>query len=124
MAPGEQQPESDHNFQGEQTETGVFRDVHFRRATGWFSYDLKNKNKAAKKLRVTYHGADKNQSFNLYLNGTLLKTVAFEKETDASFFEEDYALPDALRQADTITVRFEAAKGATAGNIYDVRLMK
>ncbi len=124
VAPGEQQPESDHNFQGEQTETGVFRDVHFRRATGWFSYDLKNKNKAAKKLRVTYHGADKNQSFNLYLNGTLLKTVAFEKETDASFFEEDYALPDALRQADTITVRFEAAKGATAGNIYDVRLMK
>ena len=124
VAPGEQQPESDHHFQGEQTETGVFQDRHYRRATGWFSYALKNKNKTAKKLRVTYHADDKNQSFSLYLNNTLLQTVSFERQTTPGFFDEEYVIPDALQQADSLTVRFEARKGAVVGNIYHIRLTK
>lgn len=41
--PGEQQPESDHHIQYHDAETGILYDRHFRRAKGWFSYELNNK---------------------------------------------------------------------------------
>ncbi len=50
---GEQQPESDHQFKGERTESGLFREQHFRNAKGWFSYELRNPGGLAKKLRIT-----------------------------------------------------------------------
>ncbi|MCU1516352.1 MAG: hypothetical protein JWQ75_1073, partial [Pseudarthrobacter sp.] len=37
---GEQQPESDHHFAGESTRAGGSDGVHWRSATGWFSYVL------------------------------------------------------------------------------------
>lgn len=41
--PGEQQPESDHHIQYQNAETGILYNRHFRRAKGWFSYELNNK---------------------------------------------------------------------------------
>ncbi|GAB3818969.1 hypothetical protein GCM10028895_16790 [Pontibacter rugosus] len=86
VVPGEQQPESDHNYKGEQTESGVFRDRHWRHASRWFSYDLRNKDKAGRKLRVTYYGLDKDRSFDIYVNDKLLKTVQLDgtQETRSS----------------------------------------
>ena len=46
--PGEQQPESDHGIQYEQAETGTNKDRHFRRAKGWFGYQLKVKEEASR----------------------------------------------------------------------------
>ena len=50
--PGEQQPESDHGIQYEESETGTHKDRHFRRAKKWFSYNLKVK-KEASQLMLT-----------------------------------------------------------------------
>ena len=44
--PGEQQPESDHGIQYEESETGTHKDRHFRRAKKWFSYNLKVKKRS------------------------------------------------------------------------------
>ena len=123
VAPGEQQPESDHNFKGENTEIGVFEDVHYRKATGWFSYDLRNSAKAAKTLRVTYN-TSANQDFEVYLNDILLKRVNLPGKKEAAFFDENYIIPDALRTFDILTVKFKALPGSVVGNVYDVRLIK
>ncbi|MBW3546400.1 MAG: glycoside hydrolase family 127 protein, partial [Bacteroidetes bacterium] len=56
VAPGEQQPESDHFFKGEGTESGVHQNRHWRHATGWFSYQLKDEKGEAAFLRITYFG--------------------------------------------------------------------
>jgi hypothetical protein len=40
VAPGEQQPEADHEFAGNGTETGVNFGRHWRHATDWFGYRL------------------------------------------------------------------------------------
>ena len=43
VAVGEQQPETEHNFKGEETEADVHRNGHWRhwrQARGWFGYDL------------------------------------------------------------------------------------
>lgn len=59
VAPGEQQSEVEHDFDAEQTEDGFLKDRRWRNATAWFNYKLKNDNKDAKKLRITYYGAEK-----------------------------------------------------------------
>jgi DUF1680 family protein len=127
VAPGEQQPESDHNFKGEKTETGINRDRHWRSAMGWFSYDLRNPKKEARKLRVTYFGGDNGRSFDIYVNGTLLQTVRLNSAKGAQFYDEDYPLPQEIVNSagsETMNLKFVAHPGSTAGGIYYVRLLK
>jgi hypothetical protein len=127
VTPGEQQPESDHGFQGEQTETGTFRNRHWRNATGWFSYNLRNPKRTARTLRVTYAGGDKNRQFSILVNGLPLAKVQLEGNSQGDFYDVEYALPAALRQPNAPTqliVKFQAAAGSTAGSVYDVRLLQ
>lgn len=125
VAPGEQQPESDHNFKGENTETGIFRDRHWRHASGWFSYDLKNKNREGRTLRVTYFGGDKNRSFDIYLNNNLFKTVQLDGKEGNQFFDVDYPLPKEIwNSGDILNIKFVAHQNSVAGGIYYVRLLK
>ena len=72
VSPGEQQPESDHFIKSENSNIGVNQDRHWRDASGWFSYVLKDKNNEAAKLQVTYFGQDRDRNFNIYVNGQLL----------------------------------------------------
>ncbi|SNC61237.1 hypothetical protein SAMN06265337_0423 [Hymenobacter gelipurpurascens] len=127
VTPGEQQPESDHGFQGEQTESGSHRNRHWRHAKGWFSYNLRNPNRSARALRVTYSGGDKDRQFTILVNGMPLTKVALQGNPQGDFYDVDYALPKALQQANaptTLVVKFEAAPGSTAGGVFDVRLLK
>ncbi|RPD46758.1 glycoside hydrolase family 127 protein [Paracnuella aquatica] len=127
VAPGEQQPESDHNFKGEQTESGVFQDRHWRHASGWFSYDLKNKGGQGRTLRITYASGDRNRTFDIFINGQLLQTVRLEGRQQQGFYDVDYAIPAALLQNlanETMAVKFAAHPGSMAGGIFYVRLLK
>jgi DUF1680 family protein len=127
VAPGEQQPESDHNFQGEKTESGVFKDRHWRQAAGWFSYDLKNKNRQGHTLRITYYGGDKDRNFAIYVNNTLLKNVQLNGSAADKFIDVDYELPEELLKSssdEVLKLKFEANPGSVAGGIYYVRLLK
>jgi hypothetical protein len=123
VAPGEQQPESDHNFKGEKTESGIHRDRHWRHAAGWFSYDLKNRDKSARTLRVTYFGLDNDRHFDIYLNDQLFQTVHLDGKGGDNFVDADYALPGNLN-TETIRIRFVAHIGSMAGGIYYLRLLK
>jgi len=124
VSPGEQQPESDHAFAGEQTQAGTYRDRHWRDAAHWFSYQLRNPRREAKILRLTYFGGDKNRYFTILVNGQPLTEVKLEGNRGNNFYEADYALPAAAHTAAVLTVKFAAAPGSTAGGIYDVRLLK
>jgi uncharacterized protein len=127
VTPGEQQPESDHGFRGEQTETGIHRNRHWRHAAGWFSYQLRNPARAARALRVTYAGGDRNRRFTILVNGAPLAQVALTGNAQGDFYDVEYPLPEVLRRApaaSSLTVKFEAAPGSTAGGVYDVRLLR
>jgi hypothetical protein len=127
VAPGEQQPESDHGFVGEQTETGVFRDRHWRHAKGWFSYRLNNPKAEARTLRVTYYGGDQGRRFSILVNGQLLTTVASDSNRGPRFYDVDYPLPESAQAgaaSKVLEVKFAAQPGSIAGGIYDVRLLK
>ena len=124
VAPGEQQPESDHNFKGEKTESGVYKDRHWRTAKGWFSYDLKNPGREARKLRLTFYGKDKDRFFDVYVNGLLLQSVQLKGQEGDKFFDVDYALTNEMMKEEILTVKFVANEESVAGGLYYVRLLK
>ena len=126
VVPGEQQPESDHFIQSKDSNTGVHQDRHWRDATGWFSYDLKDRENNAKKLQITYYGKDANREFSIYINDKVLVAENFNGEKGDQFFSKAYKLPGNLeyKKEEKITIRFEAKSGSRTAGIYYIRLLK
>ncbi|MBN2761705.1 MAG: glycoside hydrolase family 127 protein [Bacteroidales bacterium] len=127
VATGEQQPEVEHNFKGEDTESGIYEGRHWRHARGWFSYDLKNTNREGRILRVTYSGWDQGRSFDIMLNNMLLLTVKSDESKGNRFFDVDYPIPQAILdslQNDVLNVKFIAREGSVAGGVYYIRLLR
>lgn len=123
---GEQQPENDHNFKGEKTETGLFKERSFRNAKGWFSYDLRNPAGKARKLRVTYYGRERNRDFSMYANEVLVSEIKMDATGGDQFTEIDYPLPANLLkdQPRTITIKFVARSNSSTANVFEVRLLQ
>lgn len=121
---GEQQPENDHNFKGEKTDNGSFAERHFRNGSGWFSYELKNPTGNANKLRLTYHGRERNRNFDIFINNILVTNVKLDGTAGDKFIEADYPLPKEVLTAKQLDVKFVAAPKLGIANIYEVRLMK
>lgn len=124
IAPGEQQSESDHYIQFESSNTGVHKNRHWRTATGWFSYDLKNKEAKAQALRVTYYGKDTDRKFKILVNREVIANPKMMGTQGDVFFEVDYELPvDLVTDNEILTVRFEAEENSVTAGIYGVRLI-
>ena len=121
---GEQQPENDHGFKGDKTTDGVFAERHYRNGTGWFSYILRNPQGNAHTLRLTYHGRERNRSFDVYINGALLGHVTLDGTAGDKFIDVAYPLGTGIAQAATFELKFVASTGWAIANIYEVRLMK
>jgi DUF1680 family protein len=120
---GEQQPESDHSFKGEQTDNGTYQERHFRNGKAWFSYLLKNKDLLATKLSLTYYGKEKNKNFSILINGVVIEQVKLDGSKGDAFYTQEYQIPKELLKAD-LEVKFVADQGSAIANIYEVRLVK
>ncbi len=124
ITPGEQQPEVEHDFAGENTRAGVNNGMHWRDATGWFSYNLKNPDKRARLLRLTFFAGDRDRHFTVYLNNRELASVSLPHgEPDTEFYTVDYVIPDALTNQPVLQLKFVAEPDSVAGGIYGIRLM-
>jgi DUF1680 family protein len=120
---GEQQPESDHNFKGEQTDNGTYQERHFRNGKAWFSYMLKNKDLSANKLSLTYFGKEKNRNFSILINGIAIGNAKLDGGKGDVFYTQEYQIPKELLKAD-LEVKFVADQGSAIANIYEVRLLR
>jgi DUF1680 family protein len=121
VAPGEQQPESDHAFQGDGADAGINAGRHWRHATGWFSYVLNDPKGEAKTLRLTFASGDAGRRFDIVVDGKVLQSVALEKQAEA-FYTRDFALPEGTGKK--IEVKFVAQAGSIAGGLYGLRLLR
>lgn len=118
---GEQQPESDHFVQMEESNAGSDNDLHWREAKGWFSYQLKNNLKNASKLRITYK-AYKDRMLTVFLNGQTAGTIRATDKSGLSVLVLE--LPARTSTNALIEVKFVAEKGHITPRIYEVRLMQ
>jgi hypothetical protein len=131
VAPGEQQPETDHHLLSERSTTGVTRDVHYRDAArgGWFSYEFATDGLSEGiTLYVKYWGVAEwaTRRFDISIDDEpLLSIDNTGKWMQSQFKSEEYPVPASMLEGkDKVVVRFRAADGATVGGIYDLRLLK
>ncbi|MBT2514172.1 glycoside hydrolase family 127 protein [Arthrobacter sp. ISL-30] len=121
---GEQQPEADHSFNGESTRAGGQDGIHWRSATGWFSYTLSDVRKQASLLRVRFRAVE-GRAHGLRLNGVvLLEAVNSWREGDQDV--SDFAIPEEARNAGDdgrLVFAVHALPGALSGDLLAVELL-
>ena len=125
VAPGEQQPEVEHGFKGEETETGIHEGRRWRHGQ-WFEYTLDTRGEKEVDLQLTYWGGDAGRAFEILADGRVIATVGLTGERPGEFIERRYPVPEAVISASgggKITFRFAATR-QVAGGVFDVRLMK
>src|SRR5690606_28469957 len=127
VAPGEQQSESDHFFEGEDSQTGVFKNRHWREAKGWFSYRLNNKDKKGSVLQLTYYGQEKDKAFDIFINDIKIKEISLSGSQGDDFITAEYPIPQHIinnAANDILTIRFTAHQNSATARIYSVRLLR
>jgi len=128
VAPGEQQPETDHAMQAEKSNKGNNLNEFYREARdgGYFSYDLSTKSETNLSLFVRYWGAEwGSRKFDIYIDDQKLLTEDNTGKWNLSKFQDvEYAIPETMVKAKThVRVKFQALPGSTAGAVYHIRLV-
>ena len=125
VAIGEQQPEVEHGFRGEETETGTHEGRRWRHGR-MIEYTLDPRGAADVALEVTYWGGDDGRAFDILVNGQRIASEQLRAEQPGSFITRTYDVPPQLvRGSDggKLTVRFVATQHL-AGGVYDIRLTR
>ena len=129
VQPGEQQPESDHFMETDQSTVGNTNDVFFRDARDghYFSYLMQTGGKTDLSLRLKYWGVGdwKNPEFDIFVDDTLVTTVNLVGKYRTSQFKfEEYPIPaQLLKGKKQVRIKFVAKPHKQVGEIYEVRLI-
>ena len=129
VQPGEQQPETDHQMQTDQSYTGNSNDVFFRDARDghFFSYLMKTDGRTDLSLRLKYWGVGewKTHEFDIFVDDVLVQSVNNTGKYRISEFKyETYDIPaNLLEGKQQIRVKFVAKPHRQIGEIYEVRLV-
>jgi hypothetical protein len=129
VAPGEQQPEADHQMQRQNSNTGNNLDEFWRdaRNEGFFSYLLATNKETSLGLIVRYWGAEGgNRKFDIYIDDEKLITEDNTgKWSQRKFQDVEYAIPDSMiKGKENIRVKFQSLPNNTAGAVYYIRLIR
>jgi DUF1680 family protein len=122
---GEQQPETEHAYRGEGTESGIHNGRHWRHGR-MIEYTLNARGEKTVVLSVVYSGDDFGRTFEILANDTLVATQELVAEKRGEFIEKRYEIPASVLMAakdGKVTIRF-VAKQWLAGGLYEVRLMR
>lgn len=123
IQPGQQQPESDHFYQGEGSEMGINGERHWRHATKWFSYQLNNREKNAREILLTFASVDAGREFSVLLDDELITEIKLEPNAQA-FYDVSFKVPERFKSKEAFRIKFVAKENSIAGGLYGVRLLK
>ena len=130
VQPGEQQPETDHKMETDESYTGNTNNVFYRDARNghYFSYLMQTDGLTDLKLRLKYWGVGewKSHEFDIYIDDVLLRSINNTgKYRISEFKSETYDIPATYLQGKKqVRVKFVAKPNKQIGEIYEVRLIK
>jgi len=129
VAPGEQQPEADHQMEKEKSNSGNSQNEFWRdaRNEGYFSYNMATNSETGLSLIVRYWGAEwGSRKFDIYIDDEKLLTEDNTGRWNKSKFQDViYEIPDSMvKDKKLIRVKFQALPGNSAGAVYYIRLVK
>lgn len=113
---GEQQSESDHAFQAEHSWNGADEGVHWRRARGHFTYQLRSR--GAKTLRLTTFAADR-EPLTVTVGDQQLGTFQADRNGIITI-----NLPASLPANSTTTLRLTPTAGQQTPRIIEIRMIQ
>ncbi len=119
---GEQQPESDHFIRQSNSHTGFTEEIHWREASGWFSYQMRGK--TATMLYVKYFERDKNRQFEVLVNGDKLEQIHLDGKSERGWQIRKIPLPSAISSLSNIEVMIRARDASMTGKIAEIRLLR
>ncbi len=126
--PGEMQPERDHNFKGERTETGEMNGRKYRKTAGggWFSFDMAVLPDQPVDLMATFWGnLGDIYKFNIEVDRVSVATVIIHW-WGSQFFDKTYHIPENLTKGkEKITITYRALNEKTvAGPLFNCKILK
>jgi DUF1680 family protein len=127
VQPGEMQPERNHNFKGEKTTSGGFKERPNRESRGgWFSYNLKITADAPVALAVDYWGGFPGaKTFDIIVNNKVIATENISGKKEGQFITVQYDIPEEIsRGRFKVTVKFQAHPGNMAGPVFGLRTIR
>jgi DUF1680 family protein len=130
VQPGEQQPETDHKMETDQSQVGNTNDTFWRDARDghFFSYLMQTGGNTNLSLRLKYWGVGewKSHEFDIFVDDVLVKEVNNTGKYRISEFKyETYPLPaEVLKDKQQVRVKFVAKPRKQIGEIYEVRMVK
>lgn len=119
---GQQQPESDHSIFSENAEAGYSDNHHWRKASGWFSYEMENMDKSGLYLLVTYLNTDTKAQTNIFINDKLIKTFTSGIGGKGEEVQALFQLAG-NRNLEKLTVKVGGGNGFTSAPITDIRIL-
>ena len=130
VSPGEQQPETDHRMETDNSDKGNTEGIFFRDARDghYFCYLMQTKGETNLSLQLKFWGQDewRTSEFDIYIDDHLLTSVNNSHRWRTTQFKTvDYAIPsEFVKGKKEVRVKFVAHKGKQVGQIYGVRLVK
>lgn len=129
VATGEQQPETDHAMQKENSNSGNTNHEFYRDASrsGYFSYEMGTNSETNLSLIVRYWGAEwGGRKFDIYIDEEKLLTEDNTGRWNQSKFQDvEYIIPNSMvMDKKNIRVKFQSIPGNTAGAVYYIRLAR
>ncbi len=124
---GEMQPERDHNLQAEISWPSAYQGEKGReaRSGGFFSFEARVLPDQPMDLVARYWGEERNRSFEILVDGTVIAEEFLEGEHPGQFFEVTYPIPQELsRGKNSVTIRFQPRQDKTAGPIFGCRVIR
>lgn len=125
---GDEPSEHQHALEGDKTGHGAAFGHAWRHAGGggWFSYRLKVAPGGQHSIFCVYWGSDGGKRvFDILVDGEKIATQKLERNKPNEFFAVEYSIPAELTTGkQQVTVKFQAHPGATAGGVFDVRMVK
>ncbi|HTV19288.1 MAG TPA: glycoside hydrolase family 127 protein [Polyangiaceae bacterium] len=131
VTPGEQQPEVEHAFQGEDTRTGFHLGRHYRETGRFIGYRLRAPARAAAKaaspleLQLTFWGADRCDDLRLSVGERELAVLTLDGQRPDEFIQRTIVVPAELaaRARDGLGVKLIAGSGRCA-RLFELRLLE
>lgn len=126
---GEMQPERDHNFVADKTNTGEDHGRKWRNAEdgGYLSFTMKVDGSTTNSLLCNYWGMDNRyRTFDILADGVKIATEDLNKYKASKFYEIIYTLPEAVtRGKQSVTIKLQAKPNNSAGPVYGtVRMIR
>ena len=129
VAPGQQQPEADHQLKSSKSRTGNYQDEFYRdaREGGFVSYVMRTNTETNLSLMVRYRcGETGGRQFDILIGGEKIATENLKgKLSKSGFINIEYQLPDSLITGkNSVEVKFQSSTGNTAGGVFNVRILR